>query len=257
MEAVADLDVPMPAGRRCLLFMLANEADTAGNVSVYVEATSQSFLAARCGWAKTETVRINMKKLIAAGLVQVRRTGAGTSRNEYFLPFVRRWSPRPTEDSAGEGDSVPPTKGGQPILGLKQENKHVLSKEAVSVWFEANLWSPYPAKAKRPKGLAALLDLSPDQALLEEIAAGLTHWLRAAEIKREQGEWFQSWPHLHNFLADERWRERFDYVGQETATSDDRCAECGRPGVTSHGRRMYCRTHNPLSFRCVDQEASP
>lgn len=129
---------------------------------------------------------------------------------------------------------VPPNPGGDDLLSV--------SGEQLSRWFEAVFWPEYPKRVGKADALHALADLRPDAAMLEAIANGMRHRIRAVEHAKAKGAFMPAWPDAHRWLKKRRWEDRFD-VPRETGGAP-RC-HCGAVGVVGDGRRWFCRSHDP------------
>lgn len=88
VRAVARLEASTKAQERTLLMVLANAADSAGIVS-----KRQSEIAAACGWAKLDNVRVVSKGLIERGLIERLTSGHRGTPATYRLTFVPRGTP--------------------------------------------------------------------------------------------------------------------------------------------------------------------
>lgn len=129
-----------------------------------------------------------------------------------------------------------------PIVPPQGDGLLAVTGEALSRWFEAELWPQYPKRVAKAQALAVLAELRPDATMLEAIKAGLAHRKHAAQHYEATRRFMPAWPDLHRWLKKRRWEDRFD-VPRETS-SVPRC-QCGALGVVGDGRRWYCRAHDP------------
>ncbi len=187
---------------RLLLLAMAESASETGELSAY--ARSQAFMAFKCGFLQTESVRQLQRSLEKKGLLLCRARGSSDGRQgDFALTFIDRvesgslvkvWRQRLAEDASpsaigeaplvswGEKPSSSPRTEGDHISVVKPSPlKHVPGARALRGWFETELWPLFPAKVDKLNAWRAIANISPSIELRASIIGALQ---RAVEINK-------------------------------------------------------------------------
>lgn len=245
-------------GPKFVLIALADHADGKG-----ICWPGQELIAEKCGLSR-QTVSEHVRALISAGLVAEERSKDAKGRAEkvrYHLQLERLpMQPASADAMSGKPTSIHVGISDKSMSGFDSPYKvepeaiepkpptplFELDRKSLEVWFDRVFWPRYPKKVRRAKAFEQLIEMKPDQVMLDAIAAGLEHRIAAEAFAQSRDKWFRAWPDPHRWLKprEKQWLDRFD-VPRETTRDESRCWRCPAPAVGVAKGKPHCRQHDP------------